>query len=198
MLTDLKKADVQDLSEVYDSENKYSFISLYLDMDDVYNKFVGRRKSTCKSVLKEDKKLSDNFEKTMQMIEEHLNKRPNQLSGGQKQRVAIARALANDPDIILADEPTGALDSKTSGQVLQLLQSIANKGKLIIAVTHSSKVANFGTRIVTIADGVITQDQSIKEQISFDEEKSIVKNQEQNLNFISAIKLAINNMKLNA
>ncbi|WP_105617272.1 ABC transporter ATP-binding protein/permease [Vallitalea okinawensis] len=131
-------------------------------------------------------------------IEEHMNKRPNQLSGGQKQRVAIARALANDPDIILADEPTGALDSKTSGQVLQLLQSIANKGKLIIAVTHSSKVANFGTRIVTIADGVITQDQSIKDKISFEEEKSVVKNQEQNLNFISAIKLAVNNMKLNA
>jgi peptide chain release factor subunit 1 len=74
MLTDLKNTDVKELSEVYDSENRDSFISLYLDMDGLDNKFVVRRKNTCKSVLKEDKELSDNFEKTMQMIEEHLNK----------------------------------------------------------------------------------------------------------------------------
>ncbi|MEA1956752.1 MAG: hypothetical protein U9N01_00115 [Euryarchaeota archaeon] len=73
MFTDLKSTDVKELSEVYDSENRDSFISLYLDMDSQDNKFVGRRKSTCKSVLKEDKELSDNFENTMQMIEEHLN-----------------------------------------------------------------------------------------------------------------------------
>lgn len=131
-------------------------------------------------------------------LEAQMDRKPNQLSGGQKQRVAIARALANDPDIILADEPTGALDSKTSEQVLHVLQSIAEKGKLIIAVTHSNKVADVGTRIVTIADGQIFSDNSIKEKISYTEEKCSIKKQKQNLSFTSAIKLAVNNMMLNA
>ena len=73
MLTDLKNTDIKELSEVYDSENRDSFISLYLDIDSLDNKFVERRKNTCKSVLKEDNELSENFEKTMQMIEEYLN-----------------------------------------------------------------------------------------------------------------------------
>lgn len=88
----------------------------------------------------------------------HTNKYPSQLSGGQKQRVAIARALASDPKIIIADEPTGALDSENTQEILQLLNEIAKEGRLVITVTHSQSVANSGTRIVHLADGQINDD----------------------------------------
>lgn len=94
---------------------------------------------------------------------DQLKKRPNQLSGGQKQRVAIARALAGNPEIILADEPTGALDSGNTAEVLKLLEEIAAEGKLVIAVTHSQEVANHGTRIVHLTDGKIDGDTRIKQ-----------------------------------
>ena len=97
MLTNLKNTDVKELSEIYDSENRDSFISLYLDMDSLDNKFVVRRKSTCKSVLKEDKELSDNFEKTMQMIEEYLNK-----SGREKGQKGLAMFASNIHDFFRA------------------------------------------------------------------------------------------------
>lgn len=86
-------------------------------------------------------------------LKEHIHKHPNQLSGGQKQRVAIARALASDPDIIIADEPTGALDSQNTQEILTLMDQIAADGKLVICVTHSQEVADHGTRIVHMADG---------------------------------------------
>lgn len=92
----------------------------------------------------------------------HKKKNPNQLSGGQKQRVAIARALANDPDIIIADEPTGALDSQNTQDVLTILSDIAKTGKTVIVVTHSQEVADHGTRIVHLADGQVTSDERIK------------------------------------
>lgn len=89
---------------------------------------------------------------------EHVDKRPNQLSGGQMQRVAIARALINDPEIVLADEPTGALDSTTSVQVMGLLKDVA-RDRLVIMVTHNPELAyRYATRIVTLADGKITDD----------------------------------------
>lgn len=88
----------------------------------------------------------------------HVNKRPSQLSGGQMQRVAIARALINDPEIVLADEPTGALDSTTSVQVMDLLKDVA-RDRLVIMVTHNPELAyRYATRIVTLADGKITDD----------------------------------------
>lgn len=88
----------------------------------------------------------------------HLHKRPNQLSGGQMQRVSIARALINDPEIILADEPTGALDSNTSVQIMELLQEIA-RGRLVIMVTHNAELAEqYSTRILRIHDGQIIED----------------------------------------
>ena len=95
-------------------------------------------------------------------LSEQVNKHPNQLSGGQKQRVAIARALASDPQIIIADEPTGALDSKNTQEVLELLDNIAKDGKLVIAVTHSQEVADHGTRIVHLADGKIDGDKTLR------------------------------------
>jgi ABC-type lipoprotein export system ATPase subunit/ABC-type antimicrobial peptide transport system permease subunit len=93
---------------------------------------------------------------------EQIKKHPNQLSGGQKQRVAIARALASDPQIIIADEPTGALDSQNTKEVLAILDQIAQEGKLVIAVTHSQEVADSGTRIVRLADGRIESDERLK------------------------------------
>lgn len=126
----------------------------------------------------------------------HIYKKPSQLSGGQKQRVAIARALVNDPEIIIADEPTGSLDSKTSMKVLGILRKIAENGKLVIMVTHSEKVASYSSRVISIADGMIIEDREIlKLESSVNEEKVKVNKKGQKLNIISAIMLAIVNMK---
>ena len=97
-------------------------------------------------------------------LAEHMHKYPSQLSGGQKQRVAIARALAADPDIMIADEPTGALDAANTTEVLELLTQIAQEGKLVIVVTHSQAVADYGTRIVHMADGKIDDEKILKEK----------------------------------
>lgn len=89
---------------------------------------------------------------------------PSELSGGQKQRVAIARALASDPKVLLADEPTGALDSTTSFEVMELIQAINDEGKTILIVTHEDDIAHMTKRIVNLRDGVITHD-SLVEQV---------------------------------
>ncbi len=86
-------------------------------------------------------------------LEDKMNHRPNQLSGGQQQRVAIARALANNPTILLADEPTGALDQKTGKQVMDLFTELNNEGNTIIMITHDINVAKYANRIVNILDG---------------------------------------------
>ncbi|WP_147534259.1 ATP-binding cassette domain-containing protein [Bacillus marasmi] len=129
-------------------------------------------------------------------LADQLTKKPNQLSGGQKQRVAIARALANDPEIILADEPTGALDQDTSEQILDLLDKIAQKGILIITVTHSQKVADKSSRIVKIEDGKIKEDRKLKERYQTLTEK--VHNKAKSFSLSASFKLAIRNMRLKA
>ena len=122
-----------------------------------------------------------------------MHKRPNQMSGGQMQRVAIARALVNDPDILLADEPTGALDSETSLQVLDLLKEIA-KDKLVIMVTHNPELAlNYSTRIVQILDGQITDDTNpFDGNVEPKEMKS--KHKKTSMNFRTAFQLSLNNL----
>lgn len=90
---------------------------------------------------------------------------PSELSGGQKQRVAIARAMASQPKVLLADEPTGALDSKTSTEVMNLIQQINNEGKTILVVTHELDIAHMCKRIVTLKDGVIVEDQKVEQVI---------------------------------
>ena len=88
---------------------------------------------------------------------------PNELSGGQKQRVAIARALASDPKVLLADEPTGALDTKTSYEVMDLIQGINDEGKTILVVTHEDDIAHMTKRIVNLKDGVIIDDSRVNQ-----------------------------------
>ena len=90
---------------------------------------------------------------------------PSELSGGQKQRVAIARAMASNPKVLLADEPTGALDSTTSKEVMALIQRINNEGKTILVVTHEHDIANMCKRIVHLRDGIIVEDKKIKQNI---------------------------------
>lgn len=125
-------------------------------------------------------------------LEKHAHKKPNQLSGGQMQRVAIARALANDPDIILADEPTGALDTKTSIQIMELIKEIA-KDKLVIMVTHNPELANtYASRIVEFKDGELISDSNPTEKGKNEKKFKIKKT---SMSFITALKLSFNNIK---
>ena len=130
-------------------------------------------------------------------LEDHIYKRPAQLSGGQMQRVAIARALVNDPDILLADEPTGALDSETSLQIMNLLKKIADK-KLVVMVTHNPELAKeYATRIITLKDGVITSDSDPydgKLRTDLDLVESEKKSKKTKMRFATAFGLSLNNL----
>lgn len=125
-------------------------------------------------------------------LKEHAHKRPNQLSGGQMQRVAIARALANDPKIILADEPTGALDSKTSTQIMDLIKEIS-KDKLVIMVTHNAELAeSYATRIVKMKDGELLSD---SKPYDSDESKGNLNIKKTAMSFWTALKLSFGNIR---
>ena len=119
------------------------------------NCMIGTRK-VLKKGKKESEKLAIKYLKKVGMAP-YINAKPGQLSGGQKQRVAIARAMANDPAIILADEPTGALDSKTGRKIMDLFHKLnREQGKTIVLITHSNELAEETDRIITIKDGYIT------------------------------------------
>ena len=125
-------------------------------------------------------------------LKDHAYKKPNQLSGGQMQRVAIARALANDPKIILADEPTGALDSKTSMQIMELIKEIS-KDKLVIMVTHNKELAeNYASRIVNMKDGEIIGDSN---PIDDNVKTGNLKITKTSMSFLTALKLSFENIK---
>ncbi|WP_294188780.1 ABC transporter ATP-binding protein/permease [uncultured Clostridium sp.] len=125
-------------------------------------------------------------------LKDHIHKRPNQLSGGQMQRVAIARALANDPDIILADEPTGALDTKTSIQIMDLIKDIA-KDKLVIMVTHNPELArDYADRIVEFRDGNVISDTNPLEEEKSNSSYSLKKT---SMSFFTALKLSGMNIR---
>ena len=126
-------------------------------------------------------------------LKDHIHKKPNQLSGGQMQRVAIARALVNNPDIILADEPTGALDTKTSIQVMDILKKIS-KDKLIIMVTHNPELAEkYSSRIIRILDGTITEDSNPVNE-PFEEKDDTEKIGRTSMKFWTAFRLSLNNL----
>jgi len=121
----------------------------------------------------------------------HIHKKPNQLSGGQMQRVAIARALANDPDIILADEPTGALDSSTSKSIMDLIKEIS-KDKLVIMVTHNEDIANeYASRIIRLSDGEILEDSNPVKNIKDNNDYHLKKTA---MSFITALNLSLRNI----
>lgn len=125
-------------------------------------------------------------------LKKHAHKKPNQLSGGQMQRVAIARALANDPAVILADEPTGALDTKTSEQIMDLIQSIA-KDKLVIMVTHNQELADkYASRVVKMKDGVLEED---SHPVTEQEENGFLQIRKTAMHFTTALNLSFNNIK---
>ncbi len=125
---------------------------------------------------------------------DQLNKKPNQMSGGQMQRVAIARAIVNDPDIILADEPTGALDTETSIQVMEILKELS-KTRLVIMVTHNPELANtYSTRIINLKDGKVTGD---TDPFAFQDEKpepSQKKQKKPSMSFLTSLSLSFNNL----
>lgn len=137
-------------------------------------------------------------ERALQVLEkvglaDHIHKKPNQMSGGQMQRVAIARALINNPDILLADEPTGALDSETSIQIMELLREIA-KDKLVIMVTHNPELAKqYSTRIVNLLDGQIKSD--TQPFTAKEEEKAPAKRKKISMSFLTALSLSFNNLR---
>lgn len=130
-------------------------------------------------------------------LAKHINKRPSQLSGGQMQRVAIARALVNDPDILLADEPTGALDSETSIQIMEIIKEIA-KEKLVIMVTHNPELAEqYSTRIVKLKDGKITDDSNPyggEEDTRNEYEEELKKSKKTSMSLKTALSLSLNNL----
>lgn len=126
-------------------------------------------------------------------LKDHAHKKPNQLSGGQMQRVAIARALVNDPDIILADEPTGALDSQTSVQIMDLIKEIADD-KLVIMVTHNPDLATeYASRVIELKDGELKQDSNPITDENITDEKFKIK--KTSMSFATALNLSFNNIK---
>ncbi|HKL42798.1 MAG TPA: ABC transporter ATP-binding protein [Clostridia bacterium] len=112
-------------------------------------------------VSKKERKERSHKALTSVGLSDRVNHKPNELSGGQKQRVAIARALVNEPSIILADEPTGNLDSKTTEDILELFKELNRMGKTIIIITHEDNVAETANRMITLKDGIIISDQVV-------------------------------------
>ena len=129
--------------------------SLFPHLDVYENVAFGLRR------LKKDESLTK--KRTMEVLElvqmkDYATRKPNQLSGGQQQRVSIARAIAGSPKLILADEPTGALDSKTSLEIMKILNDLNSRGITIVLVTHEDDIANYGSRIIKMKDGKIIED----------------------------------------
>lgn len=142
--------------------------------------------------LKEKEKIKKTKEALRKVgLIKHSHKKPNELSGGMKQRVALARAIINEPDIILADEPTGALDKKNANKVLNILKNLSLEGKLVIVVTHSNNVKKFANKIITLDSGKIIKFNNISDNKIDKKSSKILK---RSLNSSICIKLGINNI----
>ena len=168
---------------IFQSYNLISHISILSNVE-----MCLTLRNTSKSVAR--KKAIEALERVG--LKDHIHKKPNQLSGGQMQRVAIARALVNNPDIILADEPTGALDSKTSTQIMELIKDIS-KDKLVIMVTHNENLADiYASRIIKLSDGVIISDSNPYET---KEETDLYTLPKTKMSLLTALGLSFNNIK---
>ena len=168
---------------IFQSYNLISHISILSNVE-----MCLTLRNTSKSVAR--KKAIEALERVG--LKDHMHKKPNQLSGGQMQRVAIARALVNNPDIILADEPTGALDSKTSTQIMELIKDIS-KDKLVIMVTHNENLADiYASRIIKLSDGVIISDSNPYETKKETDLYTLPKTK---MSLLTALGLSLNNIK---
>ena len=153
-MTDQELAHVRnkDMGFVFQSFNLLSRLTVYdnVEIPLLYSDFPPKKRSTL-------------IEEAVRSVglEEKLHTEAGKLSGGQKQRVAIARALVTDPNIIFADEPTGNLDSESGLQVMEILESLNDKGRTVVLVTHETQTAEFANRIIKIKDGMIESDQAI-------------------------------------
>lgn len=166
---------------IFQNYNLVNHISVYQNVELALT--LSNSKNKKKKVIDALKKVG---------LEKHASKKPNELSGGQMQRVAIARALVNNPEIILADEPTGALDSKTSINIMELIKGLS-KDKLVIMVTHNNDLAKkYANRIIELKDGNITKDSN---PVNTNEVNNNFKIKKTKMNFKAAISLSLNNLK---
>ncbi len=146
---------------------------------------------TLSGVAKEEKREKAKNALIRVGLEKHMHKQPNQLSGGQMQRVAIARALANDPDVLLCDEPTGALDSETGQQIMGLIQELANE-KLVIMVTHDSELAHqYANRIINFKDGEVVNDSNPYDNEDAD---AVLDMRRTGMSYLTALNLSFKNI----
>ena len=147
---------------------------------------------TLSGISKEERKQKAIDALTRVGLKDHMHKKPNQLSGGQMQRVAIARALANDPDILLCDEPTGALDSETSVQIMELIKGLS-KEKLVIMVTHNPELAHeYANRIIEVSDGKVKSDSNPHIE---GEKGALFEFKRTKMSFATALRLSFNNIR---
>ncbi|MEM1988256.1 MAG: ABC transporter ATP-binding protein [Candidatus Woesearchaeota archaeon] len=158
----LKGKDINKLTDSQLAQLRGKTIGFVFQQFHLLNTFTALENVTLPMIF-HDVNEKERIKKAKSILErlglgERLNHKPNELSGGQQQRVAIARALANDPEIILADEPTGNLDSKSGDEVIKILKELHKEGRTIIFVTHDPRYMNIGTRIVKIMDGMIVED----------------------------------------
>ncbi|WP_299219617.1 ABC transporter ATP-binding protein [uncultured Aquimarina sp.] len=163
----LDQVPIKGLNETKAAQYRNKFLGFVFQSFNLIN-YKSALENVALPLYYQRKKRKERTEKAMEYLgkvslAEWATHLPSELSGGQKQRVAIARALAADPKVLLADEPTGALDSKTSYEVMDIIQGINDEGKTILVVTHEEDIANMCKRIVHLKDGVIVEDKAVEQ-----------------------------------
>lgn len=161
----LKGRDINYLTDSQLAQLRGKTIGFVFQQFNLLNTFTALENVTLPMIFHDVPEI-DRIKKAKTILErlglgDRLNHKPNELSGGQQQRVAIARALANDPEIILADEPTGNLDSKSGDEVIKILKELHSEGRTIIFVTHDPRYGKVGTRLIRLMDGKIIEDSKI-------------------------------------
>lgn len=167
---ELDRVPIKDLDETKAAQYRNKFLGFVFQSFNLIN-YKSALENVALPLYYQGLKRKERQQKSLDYLEKvglkdwasHL---PSELSGGQKQRVAIARALASQPKVLLADEPTGALDTTTSYEVMDLIQKINEEGKTILVVTHELDIAKMCKRIVTLKDGVIVKDEKVKQDLA--------------------------------